>query len=141
MAATRDVVVVGGGHNGLVAAFYLAKAGFKPLVLERRPIVGGCAITEEFHPGFRCSRLAHCAGPIRSDIVGDMDLVKHGLKTYSPDVRVLSLSPSGKPLFCTATSQTLSRRLRSSRRKMRRITLNLRNRWVASAKSLTCCWR
>ncbi len=98
MAATRDVVIVGGGHNGLVAAFYLAKAGFKPLVLERRPIVGGCAITEEFHPGFRCSRLAHCAGPIRSDIVGDMDLVKHGLKTYSPDVRVLSLSPSGKPL-------------------------------------------
>ena len=98
MTATRDVVIVGGGHNGLVAAFYLAKAGFKPLVLERRPMVGGCAITEEFHPGFRCSKLAHSAGPIRSDIVGDMDLVKHGLKTYSPDVRVLSLSPNGKPL-------------------------------------------
>jgi phytoene dehydrogenase-like protein len=98
MAATRDIVILGAGHNGLVAAFYLAKAGFKPLVLERRPMVGGCAITEEFHPGFRCSRLAHCAGPIRSDIVGDMDLVKHGLKTYSPDVRVLSLSPNGKPL-------------------------------------------
>ena len=98
MAATRDVIILGAGHNGLVAAFYLAKAGFKPLVLERRPIVGGCAITEEFHPGFRCSRLAHSAGPIRSDIVGDMDLVKRGLKTYSPEVRVLSLSPNGKPL-------------------------------------------
>jgi phytoene dehydrogenase-like protein len=98
MAATRDVVIVGGGHNGLVAAFYLAKAGFKPLVLEGRPMVGGCAITEEFHPGFRCSKLAHSAGPIRSDIVADMALLKHGLRTHSPEVRVLSLSPTGKPL-------------------------------------------
>src|SRR5271166_5401570 len=98
VAATRDVIIIGAGHNGLVAAFYLAKAGFKPLILERRPTVGGCAITDEFHPGFRCSRLAHSAGPLRSDIVGDMDLVKHGLKTYSPEVRALSLSPKGKPL-------------------------------------------
>lgn len=61
MADTRDVIIVGGGHNGLVAAFYLAKAGYKPLVLERRAQVGGAAITEEFHPGFRCSTLAHNA--------------------------------------------------------------------------------
>src|SRR5271166_409953 len=98
VAGTRDVVILGAGHNGVVAAFYLAKAGFKPLVLERRPIVGGCAITEEFHPGFRCSRLAHSAGPIRSDIVGDMNLAKHGLKTYAPDVAVLSLSLNSPPL-------------------------------------------
>ncbi len=98
MAATRDVIILGAGHNGLVTAFYLAKAGFKPLVLERRPIVGGCAITEEFHTGFRCSRLSHSAGPVRSDIVRDMDLVNHGLRMYSPEVRVLSLSPNGEPL-------------------------------------------
>ncbi len=98
MPETRDVVILGAGHNGLVTAFYLAKAGFKPLILERRATVGGCAITEEFHPGFRCSRLAHSAGPMRSDIVRDMDLAKHGLKTYTPDVRVLSLSSDGKPL-------------------------------------------
>src|SRR5271157_1525490 len=98
VAATRDVIIIGAGHNGLVAAFYLAKAGFKPLILERRPTVGGCAITDEFHPGFRCSRLAHSAGPIRSDIVVDMGLAKHGLRTYVPDVRVLSLSPNGRPL-------------------------------------------
>ena len=61
----RDIVIIGGGHNGLVTAFYLAKAGFKPLVLERRAQVGGAAITDEFHPGFRCSTLAHTAGPIR----------------------------------------------------------------------------
>ena len=65
MAETRDVIIVGGGHNGLVTAFYLAKAGFKPLVLERRAQTGGAAITEEFHPGFRCSTLAHSAGPLR----------------------------------------------------------------------------
>ncbi len=98
MAATRDVIILGAGHNGLVTAFYLAKAGFKPLVLERRPVVGGCAITEEFHPGFRCSRLSHNGGPIRSDIVGDMRLANHGLRAYSPAVRVLSLSPDGQPL-------------------------------------------
>ena len=97
MPETRDIIILGAGHNGLVTAFYLAKAGFKPLVLERRPIVGGCAITEEFHPGFRCSRLAH-SGSIASDIVRDMDLAKHGLKTYTPEVRVLSLSPTGNPL-------------------------------------------
>ena len=98
MAERRDVVILGAGHNGLVTAFYLAKAGFKPLLLERRPIAGGCAVTEEFHPGFRCSRLAHGAGPIRSDIVVDMELARHGLKTYLPDVQVLSLSPTGQPL-------------------------------------------
>ncbi len=98
MPETRDIVILGAGHNGLVAAFYLAKAGFKPLILERRPAVGGCAISEEFHPGFRCSRLAHSVGPVRPDIVQDMDLAKHGLKTYASDARVLSLSADGKPL-------------------------------------------
>jgi phytoene dehydrogenase-like protein len=98
MPETRDIVILGAGHNGLVTAFYLARAGFKPLVLERRPTVGGCAITEEFHPGFRISRLAHATGPVNPDIVRDMNLPKHGLQMHTPDVRVLSLSPSGNPL-------------------------------------------
>jgi phytoene dehydrogenase-like protein len=98
MPDTRDVVIIGAGHNGLVTAFYLAKAGFKPLILERRPVVGGCAVTEEFHPGFRCSRLSHAVGQLRSDIVADMNLATHGLKIHSPDVCVLSLSASGRPL-------------------------------------------
>ena len=97
MAEKRDVVILGAGHNGLVTAFYLAKAGFKPLLLERRPVVGGCAITEEFCPGFRCSKLSH-SGSLRSDIVADMGLAKHGLKSYVPDVSVLSLSRDGQPL-------------------------------------------
>jgi len=98
MAETHDVVIVGGGHNGLVTAFYLAKAGFKPLVLERRAQVGGAAITEEFHPGFRCSTLAHNTGPLRADIVRDMQLEKHGLKLTTPDVSTVSLLPDGRAL-------------------------------------------
>jgi phytoene dehydrogenase-like protein len=98
MASTRDVVIIGGGHNGLVTAFYLAKAGYKPLVLERRPQPGGAAITQEFHPGFRCSTLAHSAGPLRPDIVHDMQLEKHGLKLISTDIATVSLSPDGRAL-------------------------------------------
>jgi phytoene dehydrogenase-like protein len=98
MVEARDVIVVGGGHNGLVAAFYLAKAGFKPLVLERRAQVGGAAITEEFHPGFRCSTLAHNTGPLRADIVRDMQLEQHGLKLTIPDVNTVSLLPDGRAL-------------------------------------------
>jgi phytoene dehydrogenase-like protein len=98
MADTRNVVIVGGGHNGLVTAFYLAKAGFKPLVLERREQVGGAAVTEEFHPGFRCSTLAHSAGPIRPDIVRDLQLEKHGLKLIHPKVGVTALTPDDRAL-------------------------------------------
>src|ERR1700687_2292863 len=98
MAEKRDVLIIGGGHNGLVTAFYLAKAGYKPLVLERRAQPGGAAITEEFHPGFRCSTLAHSAGPLRPDIIRDMQLEKHGLNMISTEVAVTSLSPDGRAL-------------------------------------------
>jgi phytoene dehydrogenase-like protein len=92
------VVIIGAGHNGLVAAFYLAKAGFKPLVFERNAQVGGAAVTDEFHPGFRCSTLAHSAGPIRPDIVRDMQLQKHGLRLITPEICVTALSPDGRAL-------------------------------------------
>jgi phytoene dehydrogenase-like protein len=98
MAESRDVIIIGGGHNGLVTAFYLAKAGFKPLVLERRALAGGSAITEEFSPGFRCSTLAHSAGPLLPEIVSDMQLARHGLKLVTPEVAVTGLSPDGRAL-------------------------------------------
>src|SRR5437660_7584456 len=99
MGEKRDVVIIGGGHNGLVTAFYLAKAGFKPLVLERRAQTGGAAITEEFSPGFRCSTLAHSAGPLLPEIVTDMQLARHGLKLVTPEIAVTALSPDGRALM------------------------------------------
>src|SRR5437016_10298304 len=98
MSETRDAIIIGGGHNGLVTAFYLAKAGFKPLVLERRDLVGGAAITEELYPGFRCSTLAHSAGPLRPEIVRDLELAQHGLKFVTSEVSAAALSPDGRAL-------------------------------------------
>src|SRR5215210_3156507 len=96
---TQDrIVIIGGGHNGLVAACYLARAGLKPLVLERREVVGGCAITEEFYPGFRSSTLAHGCAPLLPHIFEDLQLARHGLTFIKPDVRVLALNADGPAL-------------------------------------------
>ncbi|HXV01861.1 MAG TPA: NAD(P)/FAD-dependent oxidoreductase [Caulobacteraceae bacterium] len=75
-----DALIVGGGHNGLVCAFYLARAGHKVRVLERREIVGGAAITEEFHPGFRNSTASYSVSLLNPKIIADMALARHGLK-------------------------------------------------------------
>ncbi|HEY5444271.1 MAG TPA: NAD(P)/FAD-dependent oxidoreductase, partial [Pyrinomonadaceae bacterium] len=95
---TFDAIIIGAGHNGLVTACYLAKAGIKTLVLERRDVVGGGAITEEFHPGFRCSTLDHTAGPLSPQVVTDLNLAQHGLEFITPEVRVLSLTTDQRSL-------------------------------------------
>jgi phytoene dehydrogenase-like protein len=98
VAAAREIVIVGGGHNALAAAFYLARKGLKPLVLERRAIVGGAAVTEEIHPGFRCSTLAHAGGPPHPAIVRDMQLARHGLQKLESPVRLFAPSLDGSGL-------------------------------------------
>jgi phytoene dehydrogenase-like protein len=96
---THDIIIIGGGHNGLVAACYLAKAGLKTLILESRGVVGGAAVTEEIHPDFRCSTLAHSAAPLFPQVIRDLQLARHGLETITPETRVLALVPEA-PAIC-----------------------------------------
>ena len=106
--STHDIIIIGGGHNGLVAACYLAKAGLKALILERRGIVGGAAVTEEIHPGFRCSTLAHSAAPFFAQIAKDLDLARHGFEIITPAAWVLALAPEGRSIcIYNETSRTI----------------------------------
>ncbi len=91
----HDVIIIGAGHNGLVAACYLAKAGLKCLMIERRERVGGGAITEEIHPGFLCSTLAHTTGPFSQKIAADLNLAQHGLEFTNQAARLTVLNPEG----------------------------------------------
>lgn len=77
-----DAIVVGGGHNGLIAATYLQKAGLDTLVLEKRHVLGGAAVTEEMVPGYKFSRCSYVLSLLRPDIIKELDLVRHGLKWY-----------------------------------------------------------
>jgi phytoene dehydrogenase-like protein len=99
------VVIIGAGHNGLVTAFYLAKAGFSPLVLERREIVGGIAVNEEIHPGFRCPTVAHSVGPLLPQVMHDLQLEKHGLQITKQAIRVVGLHTNRPPLRIYADPQ------------------------------------
>ncbi|MFN3370349.1 MAG: phytoene desaturase family protein [Sphingomonadaceae bacterium] len=86
MGARVDAIIIGAGHNGLVAAFDLARAGLKPLLLERRDIVGGCAVTEEFWPGFRNSTASYTVSLLRPDIIADMRLHSRGYRVVERPV-------------------------------------------------------
>jgi phytoene dehydrogenase-like protein len=99
MPLGQKVAVIGGGHNALITAFYLAKGGFKPVVLERRDRVGGGAVTEEFYPGFRVSSLAHTLGPLRADVARDLQVEKFDCEILRPDPRVFAPVPDGRALL------------------------------------------
>ncbi len=85
MAAKYDVIVIGGGHNGLVNAAYLARAGKKVLALERRHVLGGAAVTEEVFPGFKFSVCSYVVSLLRPEIIRDLDLPRHGLEILPLD--------------------------------------------------------
>src|SRR3954471_17079116 len=78
MSASYDLIVVGGGHNGLVTAAYAARAGLKVLVLERRDVLGGACVTEELWPGFKVSTAAYVNSLLRPEIIRDLDLKRQG---------------------------------------------------------------
>lgn len=99
MTDRYDAVIVGGGHNGLVCACYLARAGLSVCVLERRNIVGGAAVTEEFWPGFRNSAASYTVGLLRQQILDDLDLHARGLKIIPRPVQNFVPSSSGPGLL------------------------------------------
>ena len=94
-----DAVVVGAGHNGLAAAAYLARAGLRTLVCERRPLVGGACVTEELWPGFRVSRAAYVAGLLRPALIRELELHRHGLRLLRRDPSSFTPLPDGRSLL------------------------------------------
>lgn len=97
--AAYDVIVIGAGHNGLVSAAYLARAGLKTLVLERRDVVGGACVTEELIPGAKWSSCAFIADLIRPEIVADLQLNKFGFSMYAPSTMGFAMVDDGRHLM------------------------------------------
>jgi phytoene dehydrogenase-like protein len=93
-----DAIVVGGGHNGLTAAAYLARAGLSTLVLERREIAGGCCVTEEIAPGCRASTTSYIASMLRPEVISDLKLADHGLRMIPCDPAIQVPFPDGQVL-------------------------------------------
>ena len=126
-----DVVIVGGGHNGLTCACYLAKSGLRVGVFERRSILGGAAVTEEFHPGFRNSTASYTVSLLNPKVIRDLRLAEHGLKVLErpmqnflplPDGRALTAGPDSArtmrvgPQLLGARCGTPARLLQDARR-------------------------
>ena len=91
-----DAIIIGGGHNGLTAAAYLARAGYSTLVLERRDIVGGCCVTEEIAPGCRASTTSYIASMLRPEVIRDLKLAQHGLRMIPCDPALQVPFPDGQ---------------------------------------------
>ena len=97
MSKKYDAIIIGGGHNGLVCAAYLAKAGKKVLVLEKRYVLGGAAVSEELYPGFTFSVASYVVSLFRPHIIRELQLAKHGYEVIPMDCSFLPL-PNGDSL-------------------------------------------
>src|SRR5690348_9584826 len=96
---TYDAIVVGGGHNGLTTAAYLARSGMRVCVLERRPILGGACVTEEVWPGRRVSRASYVVSMLQPQIVSDLRLEDFGYRAVPLDPAYAAMTPEGPIVF------------------------------------------
>jgi phytoene dehydrogenase-like protein len=115
MAEHYDALIIGGGHNGLVCGAYLAKAGLAVAVLERRDIIGGAAVTEEIHPGFRASIFSYLMSLLHPRIIRDLELDKHGLQVLPCSDMFSPLPDGGYITFSDNTQRTQASFARFSR--------------------------
>jgi len=97
-APRYDALVIGGGVNGLTCAAQLARKGIRTALVEQRATLGGCAAESELAPGFRVPTLAHATGPVRRDVIEDLQLYLHGLEFHDTPIQVSALAPDGRPL-------------------------------------------
>lgn len=115
--AEADAVIIGAGHNGLVTAAYLARAGLKPVVVERAPLVGGCAVTEELWPGYRVSTAAYLVSLFHPRIARELQLAKYGYQVDAKDPTFFTPFADGRTLFFWADKRkTLEQIAQFSRR-------------------------
>ena len=116
-----DVIIIGGGHNGLACAGYLAKAGKSVRLFEARDILGGAAVTEEFHPGFRNSVYSYSVSLLHPQVVSDLSLEQHGLEIMERPAGTLSLLENDHLLLTRDDNQARAEIARFSRRDAERI--------------------
>ena len=110
-ADSYDVVVIGAGHNGLTCAGYLARAGLRVKVVERRGVVGGAAVTETFHPGFRNSVCAYVVSLLDPKVIRELELARHGLDIIDRSAGTLSLLADGRHLLLSHDAQVAAREI------------------------------
>src|SRR5919199_2677896 len=95
---SHDVIVVGGGHNALTAAAYLARAGLRVCVLERRDLLGGACVTEELWPGYRVSRASYVVSLLQPAVIHDLELRRHGVEVRICEPSFATITPEGQAI-------------------------------------------
>src|SRR3954453_13345498 len=98
MSVSYDLIIIGGGHNGLVTAAYAARAGLKALVLERREVLGGACVTEELWPGYKVSTAAYVNSLLRPEIIRELELTRHGFEMLPRSPSSFTPFPDGPSL-------------------------------------------
>src|SRR5213593_5206987 len=99
MSVSYDLIVIGGGHNGLVTAAYSARAGLKVIVLERREVLGGACVTEEVWPGYKVSTAAYVNSLLRPEIIRELELARHGFEMLPSNPSSFTPFPDGRSLL------------------------------------------